>query len=98
MQPADLKDIGILILLAGSIFLTASAYRAYVFPITPTTSSDLATLLTQGWQSLVITISLAIFGILAIITGMILYAVGRVSEQIQSSQITEEDEAEARKK
>jgi hypothetical protein len=74
-------------LLAGGIILTASAYRAYIFPVMPASSTDtLVTTLIQGWQSLVITISLAILGILAIITGIILYGIGRITEEIQSSQ------------
>jgi hypothetical protein len=90
LQPADLKEIGLLTLLAGSLILMASTYRAYVFPITPVSSTDLGTILTQAWQGLVITISLTILGILAVLTGTILYGFGRLAEELQSSQTTEE--------
>lgn len=63
--------------------LALSGFGAYDFPFSSVpANADLATILTTLWQRLVITISLAIVGILGILGGILLYGFGRVVEEM----------------
>lgn len=86
MNAENIKNLGLLGVSGGFLLLAISAYGAYIFPNSAASPSpDLPTMLTllsQGWQRLVITVSMTIFGILAALAGTTLYGVGRLIEEV----------------
>lgn len=93
MNAENTKLIGLTAILGGIFALALSAYGAYAFPnssVPP--NSDLTTLLTIGWQRLVLYISLAIVGILGILAGTTLYGFGRLIDEVTYLQYLQESE------
>ena len=81
MDSKDMQTIGLGTLGIGIIMLLLSAYGAYTFPSSyAPPNTDLVTLLTIAWQRTVLIISLAIAGIIEILTGTMLYGFGRIEE------------------
>ena len=90
MNAENTKQLGIVAVSIG-IFLVMSAVLAYLFPNSNVpNNADLPTLLSIVWQRLVITISMAIFGLVATIAGTTLYGFGRLIEEVTYLQPIEE--------
>jgi hypothetical protein len=91
MNAENIKQLGLGVVSAGILLLVMSAILAYLFPnSTVPNSADLPTLLSIVWQRLVITISMAIFGLVATIAGTTLYGFGRLIEEVTYLQPIEE--------
>jgi hypothetical protein len=91
LNAESIKQIGLVAIFGGALALALSAFGAYVFPYTNVPpNADLATLLTIGWQRLVLTISLVIAGVLGVLAGTMLYGFGRLIEEVTYLQPLEE--------
>jgi hypothetical protein len=91
MNAESIKQVGLIAIFGGILALALSTSGAYVFPYTNVPpNTDLATLLTIGWQRLVLTLALVIVGVLGVIAGTMLYGFGRLIEELTYLQPLEE--------